>query len=132
MITVSTTSQAEAQAVTRILAEEIRPDWDFRVFVNGNTYAARAQGQLTPAALPAGQVLPADPRRLAALQLIREAGPAGITEPQLRGRLVQKGFDAARETVHRWLEDDAETGLISRTGAGWTWTQPLDDPAVRG
>lgn len=113
MIEIRTETEAEARVMTRLLEEEVRPDWAYQVLIGQVLYAGRQ------ARVPAGAMQPGDPRQMIIRQLVQAAGQAGITEPQLRGRLKDAGHTASRETVHRLLEADAGEGLIRRDGSGW-------------
>jgi hypothetical protein len=106
-------TEAEARVMTRLLTEGVRPDWAYQVLVGENLYASRQ------ALVPAWAMQPDDPRLVMIRQLVRAAGQAGITEPQLRGRLKDAGFTVDRQSVRSWLEADAGAGLVLHTELGW-------------
>jgi hypothetical protein len=117
MITITATIEEEARDLREVLAKVLPPEWGYRIFLHGTEFASR----------PAGPKPLIDPRQARLRQYLLAAGPHGITAPQLRARLEQDGLTADRDTVHRWLETDADAGLVTRitfqnTASGWVWS----------
>jgi hypothetical protein len=108
MITVSTTSEAEARAMADLLRE--RPAWhDWRVYHMGARVASSADSQRP------------HPARERMRRLLAERGPDGCQARILWDQLNYGGPYVARETVQRWLATDEEQGYVIRKGSLWIW-----------
>jgi hypothetical protein len=108
MITVSTTSEAEARAMADLLRE--RPAWhDWRVYHMGSRVASSADSQ---------RLHPAQERMR---QLLAERGADGYQTRKLWDQLNYEGPYVARETVQRWLVRDEQQGYVVRKSNLWVW-----------
>jgi hypothetical protein len=111
VITVSTTSEAEAKEAAGVLSGKLAglpPDRDYRVLLNGTEYTSRDEANR-------------DKRRDRMREMIREAGPAGTEAPALYLRLYREGLAIPRATLYRWLGVDRDAGLIRRVPGAWAW-----------
>jgi hypothetical protein len=117
VITIATTEEDEARDMSEVLAAALPPVWAYQIYLRGTEFASRP-------GTAAGATLPVHPQLAIIRQLIQEAGPAGVTEVQLRHRLSAAGFVTDRGTIRRWLQADAGTGLILQ--AGFSWISPGD------
>ena len=113
MITVSTTSEAEARGMADLL--RAAPAWlDWRVYRMGTQVASSADpGQLHPA-------------RERMRQLLIDRGSRGYAPGLLWDRLCAEGLTVTRETLQRWLVADEKEHYVLRaagqTGLSrWVW-----------
>lgn len=115
MITVSTTSEAEAQEAAGVLSGKLNglpPDRDYLVLLNGTEYTSRDEANR-------------DKRRDRMREMIRDAGPAGIAAPALYLRLYREGLAIPRATMYRWLGADQDAGLTRRVPNAWAWHEEV-------
>jgi hypothetical protein len=108
VITIGCTEEDEARDLADILRLQLPAEWDYEIFCRGEKFISKQEEE------DSGRR-----RRKMALDLLAEAGPAGITVYELRVRLRRAGFRTAPATLYRWLNESCEAGLVTHSGTHW-------------
>ncbi|MGO9164270.1 MAG: hypothetical protein ACLP7J_26875 [Streptosporangiaceae bacterium] len=71
---------------------------------------------------PAGDAV--SPARQKMLDMLRAAGVMGMTPELIRRRLEEQGLGVARQTIQRWLTEEAKAGRVENASFGrWKFTR---------
>ncbi len=58
------------------------------------------------------------------LDMLRAAGVMGMTPELIRRRLEEQGLGVARQTIQRWLTEEAKAGRVENASFGrWKFTR---------
>jgi hypothetical protein len=64
----------------------------------------------------------ASPARKRMRSFIRRMTPPGVSVGAIVSLLAQEKMAVTRQTVHKWLNEDAAAGLVEKSGfANWKW-----------
>lgn len=123
MITVSTTSAAEARLTTDLF--RAAPAWyDWRVYHMGTQVSSSADLRTWTGPPPEPGPERLHPAHERMRQLLAERGEQGYRAADLWDQLRSEDLAVTRETVHRWAAADEKKGYIVRTGkpvSRWVW-----------
>jgi len=113
MIIISTDSEDEARDIAGVLSGTLPgglpPDRDYLVSLNGQEYVTRDGTSRSE-------------RRDRMRELIRAAGPDGISTRTLARQLYREDRNVPSATLYRWLRMDAKAGLVQSARGKWAWT----------
>jgi DNA-binding transcriptional ArsR family regulator len=70
------------------------------------------------------------PNRAGMLRILREAGPAGLIARDLYARLGEASLAVPRETMHRWLNQLRDAGLVRCEHNKWIAVADLGEKQV--